>query len=121
MNLNHIDIPTTDILAARSFFEQHFGFRCIFARGDGLTVLSDEVNFALTLSALPEGEELHYPTGFHLGFNVDSEQELYETHGRLAAAAVPIVRQPADLGGALTFHCHAPGPILVEIAYRSRD
>ncbi len=121
MNLNHVDIPTTDVSSARSFFERHFGCRCIFERDDGLTVLLDEDNFALTLSPLAKGEKLHYPTGFHIGFNVDSEHELYEAHGRLAAASVPIVRHPGDLGGALTFHCHAPGPILVEIAYRPRE
>jgi catechol 2,3-dioxygenase-like lactoylglutathione lyase family enzyme len=121
VNLNHIDIPTTDVSAGRSFFERHFGFRCIFTRGDGLTVLLDEDNFALTLSPLADGENLHYPTGFHIGFNVDNEHELYETHGRLAAAGVPIVRHPADLGGALTLHCYAPGPILVEVVYRPRD
>jgi catechol 2,3-dioxygenase-like lactoylglutathione lyase family enzyme len=121
MNLNHLDIPTTDVPAARLFFERHFGLRCIFARDDGLTVFLDEDNFVLTLSPLPAGETLNYPTGFHIGFNVDSEHELYETHGRLAAATVPIVRHPANLGGALAFLCHAPGPILVEVAWRPRD
>lgn len=118
MNLNHIDVPTTDTIAARAFFERHLGFRCIFSREDGLTVLLDEDNFALTLSPLPEGESLRFPIGFHIGFNIDSEHEFYETHGQLASARVPIVLQPTMLGGALTFHCHAPGPILVEIAYR---
>lgn len=121
MNLNHIDIPTPDVSGGRSFFERHFGFRCIFAREDGLTVLLDEDNFALTLSPLPDGEKLRFPTGFHIGFNVDNEHELYEVHGRLAAAGIPIARPPGDLGGALTFHCDAPGPILVEVAYRPRD
>jgi catechol 2,3-dioxygenase-like lactoylglutathione lyase family enzyme len=121
VNLNHIDIPTTDIAAARAFFERHFELRCIFAREDGLTVLLDEDGFALTLSPLPEGESLSFPTGFHVGFNVDSEHEFYEAHGRLAAAGVPMPLQPTDVGGALTFHCHAPGPFLVEVAYRRRD
>jgi len=120
MKLNHIDIPTTDIAAGCSFFERHFGFRCIFMRDDGLTVLLDEDDFALTLSPLADGETMHYPTGFHIGFNVDDEHTLYEMHRRLAAADVPIVLDPVDLGGALTFHCHAPGPILVEVAYRPR-
>jgi lactoylglutathione lyase len=56
MNLNHIDLPVSDIDGARAFFETYFGFRCVFAREDGLTVLLDETNFALTLSAPPLGE-----------------------------------------------------------------
>jgi catechol 2,3-dioxygenase-like lactoylglutathione lyase family enzyme len=118
MNLIHLDIPTTDVAACRAFFERHFGLRCTFARADGLTVLLDEDNFALTLSPLPDGETLSFPPGFHIGFNVDSEHEFYETHGLLAAARAPIVLEPTMLGGALTFHCYAPGPILVEVAYR---
>ena len=121
MNLNHVDVPTTETSAARTFFERHFGLRCIFAREDGLTVLLDESDFALTLSPLAEGEPLRFPTGFHIGFNVESEDELYETHRLLVTAQVPIVLQPTMLGGALTFHCHAPGPILVEVAYRRGD
>jgi catechol 2,3-dioxygenase-like lactoylglutathione lyase family enzyme len=121
MKLNHVDVQTTETSAARVFFERHFGFRCIFAREDGLTVLLDEAGFALTLSPLHAGAPQQFPSGFHIGFNVESKDEFYETHHLLAAAQVPIVLEPTMLGGALTFHCHAPGSILVEIAYRGGD
>jgi len=121
MKLNHVDLPAMDIAALRLFFETHFEMRCIFNREDGLTVLLDEDGFALTLSPFGQGKALEYPAGFHVGFNVDSQDELFEVHGRITAAGVPIVRPLGDLGGALTFHCHAPGSILVEIAWRSRD
>ena len=120
MKLNHIDLPVTDIAGACAFFEKHFRFRCIFSRDDGLTVLLDEDGLALTLSAVVQGERPIYPTGFHIGFNLDDQDELFETHGRILAAGVPIVRPLGDLGGALTFHCQAPGPILVEVAWRPR-
>ena len=121
MKLNHIDLPVKDVASSRAFFEQHFGMRCIFVREDGLSVLLDEDGLALTLSPVPAGEALRYPTGFHVGFNLDDQDELFETHGRLAAAGVPIVRPLGDLGGALTFHCQAPGPLLIEVAFRKRD
>ena len=119
MKLNHIDLPVADIAAARRFFETHFELRCIFTREDGLTVLLDEDGLALTLSPLPQGEALKYPTGFHIGFNLDNEDELFEVHRRIVSAGVPIVRPLGDLAGALTFHCQAPGPILVEVAWRA--
>ena len=119
MKLNHIDLPVADISAARQFFEAHFDMRCIFAREDGLTVLLDEDGLALTLSALPPSEAMKYPTGFHIGFNLDHEHELYEVHERLVSAHIPIVRPLGDLGGAMTFHCEAPGPLLIEVAWRA--
>ena len=90
MKLNHIDLPVKDIHGVRTFLERHFGFRCIFERDDGLTVLLDEDGLALTLSTIPANETLHYPTGFHVGFNLDSQDELFETHGQLIAAGAPI-------------------------------
>ena len=118
MNLNHLDLPVSDLKQTRSFFERHFGFKEVYSREDGLSVLLDEDGFALTLSPLPEGEAANYPTGFHVGFNVDSEDDLFETHREILATGVPIVRPMGDLAGAMTFHCHAPGALLVEVAYR---
>jgi lactoylglutathione lyase len=117
MKLNHIDLPVTDIAAVRLFLETRFELRCIFTREDGLTVLLDENRLGLTLSPLPQGEGLKYPTGFHVGSNLDGEDELLELHGGIRSAGVPIVR-PLSVAGALTFHCQAPGPILVEVAWR---
>jgi catechol 2,3-dioxygenase-like lactoylglutathione lyase family enzyme len=121
MNLNHLDIPVSDIAQTRTFFERYFGFKEVFSREDGLTVLLDEDGFALTLSPLPEGQPMKYPVGFHVGFNVDCEDDLFEAHRKLVTAGVPIVRPVGDLAGAMTFHCHAPGPLLVEVACRPRS
>jgi catechol 2,3-dioxygenase-like lactoylglutathione lyase family enzyme len=121
MNLNHLDLPVADIAAARDFFTAQFGFRSIFEREDGLTVLLDDADFALTLSPLPASERIHYPTGFHVGFMLDAEEELLDAHQRLSDAGVEIVRPLGLLGGALTFHCLAPGPLLLELSWRRRD
>ena len=121
MELNHIDLPVADIAGVRDFFVAHFGFRTILKRDDGLAVLLDESNFALTLSALIPGEAQRYPSGFHVGFNLNSEAQVRAAHDRLVAEGVEIVRPLGDLGGALTFHCVAPGALLVELAWRTRQ
>jgi catechol 2,3-dioxygenase-like lactoylglutathione lyase family enzyme len=121
MKLDHVDLPIKDIASVRAFLERHFGFRCIFTREDGLCVLLDEDGFAITLSVPSANEVPQYPAGFHVGFNADNQDELYEMHGRLVAAGVPIVRPVGDLAGALTFHCLAPENLLVEVAFRTRD
>lgn len=117
MRLNHVDLPVPDTTAARRFFETHFGFRCLHA-GDALCVLLGDGGFALTLSALPPDEALHYPSGFHVGFNLDDEADLRVAYARLQAAGAPIVRPLGLLGNALTFQCEAPGPVVVELGYR---
>ena len=63
MQLNHLDLPVPDTSVTKSFFVDHLGFKCVFDRDDGLTVLVDEAGFALTLSPLPSDESLIYPTG----------------------------------------------------------
>ncbi len=120
MNLNHLDLPVPNTQETQLFFVQHFGFKAVFSRNDGLVVLLDEDGFALTLSPSLSDSHIDYPNGFHVGFNVDCEDELFEIHRRFVVAGVPIVRPIGDLAGAITFHCQAPGPILVEVAYRPR-
>ena len=80
MNLNHLDLPVADTHATGEFFKHYLGFKVAFSRDDGLIVLLDEDGFALTLSPLAQGETTNYPSGFHLGFNVDSEDDLFEAH-----------------------------------------
>lgn len=120
MRLNHVDLPVADIPGARDFFVEHFGFRCIFEGEEGLTVLLDEADFALTLSALTGHNERRYPTGFHIGFNLDSEAQLRTTYANFLSLGIRVVRRLGDLGGALTFHCLAPGDVLIELAWRPR-
>jgi catechol 2,3-dioxygenase-like lactoylglutathione lyase family enzyme len=121
MNLNHLDLPVSDIAQTLTFFERFFGFKEVYSREDGLTVLLDEDGFALTLSPLPGGQPMKYPDGFHIGFNVDCEDDLFELHRKVLTGGIPIVKPLGDLAGAMTFHCHAPGPLLVEVAYRPRS
>lgn len=121
MNLNHLDLPVSNPSETQAFFTHHFGFKPIFTRDDGLVVLLDEDGFALTLSPSASDSRVDYPNGFHVGFNVDCEDDLFEVHRALVIAGVPILRPMGDLAGAMTFHCQAPGPVLVEVAYRPRQ
>ena len=121
MQLNHLDLPVPHTSETKSFFVDHLGFRCVFDRDDGLTVLVDEAGFALTLSPLPNDESLIYPTGFHVGFNFQEESQLLQALDRFVAARFEVIRPLSLLGGALTFQCFAPGPVLVEFSWRPRD
>lgn len=119
MKLNHLDLPVTDIGAARSFFERHFGLRCLVQRDDGFALLVDEGGFALTFSLLPAGQAPVYPSGFHIGFNLGSEQEVRAVYDRLLRAGVTVLRPLEGFPGALSFQCQGPAAVVVEVAWRS--
>ena len=121
MRLNHLDLPVSDTVATKAFFEQHFGFENLFERDDGLVVMLDDEDFALTLSPVPTNAPSEFPSGFHVGFNLQSEAEVRRKYQALSEAGVVIARPLGMLGGALTFQCMAPGEVLVEIAWRDNE
>lgn len=118
MRFNHLDLAVRDVSATAGFFQAHFDLTLASAR-PGFALLSDGHGFALVLSALLPHEHDAYPSGFHVGFNVPTNQEVHERYERIAAAAVQIVRSPGLLGGALTFQCMAPGGVVVEVGHRA--
>ncbi len=118
MQLNHLDIPVPQTAVTKAFFVEHLGFKSIFEREDGLIVLLDEAGFALTLSPLPIGETLRYPTGFHIGFNLQEKSQLLRLYESFSSSFVEVVRPIGEVGGSLGFQCNAPGPILVEFNWR---
>jgi catechol 2,3-dioxygenase-like lactoylglutathione lyase family enzyme len=119
MRLNHLDLPVANPADTKNFFERHFGFSTIFEREDGLIVMLDDTDFALTLSPIVLNSPREFPTGFHVGFNLSLEAELHCAYTTLTSAGIEIVRPLGMLGGALTFQCLAPGPLLVEVAWRN--
>jgi catechol 2,3-dioxygenase-like lactoylglutathione lyase family enzyme len=116
MRLNHLDVPVPDTDLVARFFERHFGMRRIFERADGLIVLLDEADFALTLSPQRRAEAL--PHGFHVGFNVAHEDIVTGIYEQLGGLNVPIQRALGTISGALSFQCLAPGGLVVEMAWR---
>lgn len=118
MRLNHLDLAVRDVPAVSSFFQAHFDLTSTSAR-PGFALLTDGHGFSLVLSSLLESEPDAYPRGFHVGFNVPTSNEVNERYERIKAAAVPVVREPGLLAGALTFQCMAPGGLVVEVGHRA--
>jgi hypothetical protein len=81
--------------------------------------LLDEANFALTFSAVAGGEQQLYPSGFHLGINLQTKDALSAAHAKRTSAGVKIAHPLGELAGALTFQYYAPGGLLVELAWRA--
>lgn len=118
MNLNHLALPVPNIGAASAFFRRYFAMTVLHQRGEDLIVLSDEDGFAFTLVRCAPVQAPTFGAEFHIGFNVDSQDDLDEVHRRLLSDGQRLARPMGMLEGAMCFHCLAPGDVLVEVAFR---
>lgn len=123
MHLNHVNLPVSDVAAARSFFERFLGFETVRAGGDALAILDDGHGTTLVLmnvgrlDAARDGSEAPvYPDGFHVGFIVDSRAEVDAVYARLAIAGYPLDHEPRRHHGSYGFYVTALDGILFEVA-----
>jgi catechol 2,3-dioxygenase-like lactoylglutathione lyase family enzyme len=118
LRLNHANLPVAEVAALRDFFVRHFDFSVVATRGnDALAVLRGADGFVLNIMrGAPDGA---YPRNFHVGFFVDTPDDVRAKHAELRAAAVA-AGDVEDLtrGGfaSTTFYCEAPGGVLVEVS-----
>jgi catechol 2,3-dioxygenase-like lactoylglutathione lyase family enzyme len=115
MQLNHIDLPVTDLQAAADYFERGFGFERVPAPAEGMAILRGEGGFALILQ---QAARVEYPPGFHIGFLQPSDEAVRAAYRRLADTGLPQPPAPAVSYGCLAFWCQAPGGILIEVSHR---
>ncbi len=118
IKLNHVNLPVTDVAACAEFFEQYFNFKCTGVKGNNmLAVMEGEDGFILVLMAdtFNRNGNNNYPDAFHIGFLVDSHEQVAEAYDRLNKGGVAIKQPPAPLRGGYGFYFNAPGNILTEV------
>jgi lactoylglutathione lyase len=125
MKLNHLNLTVPDVPEARKFLEKYFGLQGSVNpyTGEGLppakeksplAVLFDDAGLVLTLTRATPGEEVKYPSSFHVGFMQESEERVNEINRRLKddGFAVPA---PSRQHGSWTFYFQAPGGFTIEV------
>lgn len=115
MILNHLNLTVTDVPAAANFLETYFGLR----RGEGgrtdksFVLLFDDNGMVLTLMKAAHGQEVRYPSTFHIGFAQESEERVNEINHRLKVDGFEV--DPPQRSHAWTFYVRAPGEFMVEV------
>lgn len=118
IKLNHVNLPVADVAASSEFFEQYFNFKCTDIKGNNmLAVMEGEDGFILVLMAdtFNRNGNNNYPDAFHIGFLVDSHEQVVEVYDRLVEGGVNVTQPPGSLRGGYGFYFNAPGNILTEI------
>ncbi|MDT3499082.1 VOC family protein, partial [Bacillus toyonensis] len=102
MRLNHLNLCVDDLLEARHFFETFFDFQFLEQKGKALVVMSDESGFILVLSdpkAFKGNKDVTYPEAFHIGFLVETTNEVDKSYTRLVAGGIEIDKEPYAMRG----------------------
>jgi len=93
MKLNHLNLCVKDLSKARDFFETYFDFKFLEQKGKALIVMSDKDGFILVLSdpkAFKGGKDEPYPKAFHIGFLLESSNEVDQVYNRLVEGGIEI-------------------------------
>lgn len=120
MRLNHVNLVVDDLDEAQDFFRRSFGFEPVDRKGEAVAVMADGQGFTLVLSnARTFGGEVpvRYPEGFHVGFILETREQVDRAHGRLAAAgAADTGRAPRLMRDSYGFYFEALNGILFEVS-----
>ena len=116
MQLNHIDLPVSDLEGAVNYFEKGFGFERLATPVPGMAILRGDGGFVVVLNQADQ--PVVYPPGFHIGFLQPSDEAVHAAYQRLVEAQLPLLAPPAVMYGVLAFYAEAPGGILIEVSHR---
>jgi catechol 2,3-dioxygenase-like lactoylglutathione lyase family enzyme len=112
MILNHVNLTVSDVRAAAAFLERYFGLRQMGGNA-GMAFLSDDNGFVLTLMKAGRSSPVAYPGTFHIGFFVESEATVDDTHRQLQDDGFEVAAP--ERHHAYGFYVEAPGGFTVEL------
>ncbi len=118
MILNHINLPVADVGATRDFFAEYFGMKAVFELPKNtLAMMRDEGAMVLILSHFDKDKaaEVDYHKDFHVGFIVETAEEVDASHARFVAGGLA-PEAPRRMAGRYGFYFKAPGGFEVEVA-----
>jgi catechol 2,3-dioxygenase-like lactoylglutathione lyase family enzyme len=120
VDLNHLNLRVRDAPACRRFYERHFGFRLAFEAEGGFFLRNAE-RFLLAL--VPVDDHAPLPAGFHIGFGLDTADEVMALYVELAAAgAVTTALQDHRPQEAyVTFRCGDPDGTEIEVFWEPAE
>src|SRR5579864_3638330 len=114
MNLNHIHLHVMSVSRAADFYKRYFGMRELVWHGD-MVFLRDTAGMDLALAPTDRHENL--PDWFHIGFRLESCNEVRNLHERMLSDGVAMRAPLAVNGDYTTFKCADPDDYTLEIYY----
>jgi len=103
IKLNHLNLVVIDVAVATHLFETYFNFKCTGTKGDNIiAILKGADNFTLVLMRAKESKT--YPDGFHIGFFVDTADQVNEIYLKLKNGGIAIGQEPKKIRDSFGFY-----------------
>ena len=114
LGLRHLALNVTDPQASKRFYADCFGMRVVWEPdADNVYLSSGPDNLALHRRAAASAGALD-----HLGFVVDSRDEVDRLRVRFAELGVQIAAEPRDhRDGSRSFYCLDPDGVRIQVLY----
>jgi predicted enzyme related to lactoylglutathione lyase len=116
MKLNHINLVTSNVAEATRFFETYFNFNCTDIKGDNIVaVLKGSGDFTLVIMKGKESDPI-YPNAFHIGFMLDSVEEVNATFEKLKMGGIVEGQEPKKIRDSFGFYFNFEN-LMIEVGH----
>ena len=118
MKFNHINLVVADVESAIKLFENHFGFKCEAIKGDNtIAILKGADGFILVIMK-SKNSEVIYPDAFHIGFMLNSEEEVIKCYEGLKNGNVAVGKGPGKIRDTFGFYFNFDS-LMIEVGYNN--
>ncbi|UAY54879.1 VOC family protein [Arachidicoccus terrestris] len=116
MRINHLNLVVNDVQKTTVFFETYFDFQCKVVKGDNIiAVLQNPDKFSLVIMQSKTGDT-DYPKDFHIGFMLDSPDEVDDLHRKLLSGKNKIDQFPKNIRNSYGFYFYFDN-LFIEIGH----
>ncbi len=116
MKLNHINLVVSNVAEATNLFETYFNFKCTDIKGDNIVaILKASNDFTLVIMTNKNGQTT-YPDAFHIGFMLDSKEEVIKTYDTLKNGGVAVGQEPRKIRDSFGFYFNFDN-IMIEVGH----
>jgi catechol-2,3-dioxygenase len=115
MTLNHIHLVSKNISISQNFYESVFSFKKKFDHAPGI-FLENDAGFLIAID--PTDEIIQFPSWFHIGFCLNSEDKALMMHSKCKNLNIKIVRELIhEPGQFASFYISDPDGYKIEISW----
>lgn len=112
MDLNHLHLHVKNMQSTKDFYARYFGFKNFVEHGDCHFMRND---FGFDLAFVEEKAIPEFPVWFHIGFRLNSPDEVKKTYANMKSDGVAFIEELSQEENMIWFKAKDPDGYKVEV------